>query len=711
MRVNRLRRLFLTVAGALALLLVVGFTTSFFANRGLQGRVRSAMEAVRAVGPPQGALATTAHLVLLDSLREQVESLGEYEREGAPWRLRWWLYSGSRFFPDARQAYFAAFDRLLFDRAHSALLGSLTGVPDAPDPSSDYGATYDLLKTYLITTVHPERSTVEFLVPSLMDLWQQGQALDEEYVALGRRQVDFYARELAYGNPFPEEADQALVTRVRRFLWAFGAADPFYRSLVSDAGRGIRPVRFEELVPGSGRVIATVEDVPGAFTSTGWEEVQSRLDSPEDLLQTEVWVLGQEAPTPDPANLAVQLRAMYEAEYATRWRAFLAGASVVPFLDAADGAVKLGALSGSESPLLRLLYLTARNTSVGSPPLDAAFQPVHVVTPFDSTETPLNETNQPYRMALGMLGSSLEEAAGATGEDLGGARQQVRMAMRQALSASQQVTTGFAGTPESGPVARDVIRLLEGPVDEAGRAIEGTFLERFAEQVRPLCQEVGSLLAFYPFSGNLDGAAASLEDMASLFRPGSSALWAVYSDQLEPLLDRRGSSFVPKRDAPYTLTPAFIEAFNRAAQFSEAIYRSPDADPRVSFTFRPVLSESVESVTLVFAGQTYRFTRTSNVTATLDWDGRRAGEVRLLARMDGVERTVSGPFNDPWGMFRLFQQASGWDVTGPRHTVRWSVVRDNRELELVADVELLGLPPIFRRDYFAGMRCPGRLVQ
>jgi type VI protein secretion system component VasK len=507
--------------------------------------------------------------------------------------------------------------------------------------------------------------------------------------------------------------DQGLVERVRRFLWAFGEVDPFYRSMISDAGQGIPSMRFADLFPGSAGVVAAREDIPGAFTRVGWDEVQSRLANPEDLLQTEVWVLGQEARTPDPSALAVALRSRYEAEYASRWLAFLAGASVVPFSNAADGAVKLGVLSGSESPLLRLFFLTARNTSTGSQALEAIFQPVHFVTPSDSvTETPFNETNQPYRLALGMLGSSLEEAAGASGAELRSAQDQVRAQVRQARSASQQIATGFAGAAESSAVANEVLRLLENPVDEADNSVERTVVGTFADQVQPFCRDLSRTLGLYPFSGDPSAPSATLENMAGMFLPENSTLWALYNDYLEPLLDPRGSGFVPKVDAPFELSPAFVEAFNRAWRFSRSLYRTSESEPEISFTFRPRLPESTESVTLVFAGQTYRFTRTQNVTATIDWDGRRAGEVRLLARVNGVERTLAGPwYDDPWAIFRLFQAASGWEATGNRHAVQWTVERDGQVLSLGADVELLGLPPIFGRDYFAGMRCPRTIVR
>ena len=130
-----------------------------------------ALDAIRdASGLPltRGAPPSISDLRRLETLGAQLDTLAGYERNGPPLRLEWGLYAGSSIFPALRRSYFEGFERLLFATTRDSMVAELAALPDAPDSASDYGATYNTLKAYLITALHPEKSTEAFLGPALM---------------------------------------------------------------------------------------------------------------------------------------------------------------------------------------------------------------------------------------------------------------------------------------------------------------------------------------------------------------------------------------------------------------------------------------------------------------------------------------------------------------------------------------------------------------
>jgi type VI protein secretion system component VasK len=107
-------------------------------------------------------------------------------------------------------------------------------------------------------------------------------------------------------------------------------------------------------------------------------------------------------------------------------------------------------------------------------------------------------------------------------------------------------------------------------------------------------------------------------------------------------------------------------------------------------------------------GATNRFTPISNQTLVLSWDGD-PGEVRLLGRVDGVERTLLGPFSGSWALFRLFMASEEWARDGSRYVVTWSLpVAGGPNLELEADVEA---PAAVAGGELANLRCQGQIAR
>ena len=225
---------------------------------------------------------------------------------------------------------------------------------------------------------------------------------------------------------------------------------------------------------------------------------------------------------------------------------------------------------------------------------------------------------------------------------------------------------------------------------------------------RQFCTPLQRLMAEVPFGPSGERQAA-LGDVASQFQRGTGAIWSFYNDALHNYLERQGARYGQRPGADLTLTSGFIEFFNRAAAFSEAVFPEGAQSPRVSFTFKPVLSTRVPQVVLVVDGQTATFTRTSTAAHLFVWDGLQAQEAHVTARIDEKDVTLS--MHGPWALFRLFQAAQDWQTAGAVQRASWNMRYKGEGVSVPFELNLGGAEPIFSRDYFSGVSCNGQVAR
>ena len=668
-RVQTWRRVLVGGAAAALAIWILGLFVSFAGNRRQESRSIADAVALTRATFNQHDVAPADVLRRLDSLRARVEVLRRYEENGAPLHLRWGVYEGGALFPLLRQVYFRQLGRLMFDSTNAQMVQALQGLPSAPTADSEYQGTYDLLKAYLITTSYPEQSSAEFLPPVLMTYWGEGRTLDSAQRALGLAQFTFYARELQFGNPYRYQPDGAGTMRARAFLRQFTGSQRIYQFMLAAAAKGNADIGFNQLYPGSASALSDTYVVPAAFTAAGWQFMENALKHVDRYFSGEAWVMGEQGGGPaDVAQLSAGLRARYRADYVRQWRTFLRSARVVGYAGVADAARKLAVLSGNQSPLLHLFLLVAQNTAVDSQLGATAFQPVQLLTPPSSKDQLIGDKTKPYMGALLSVQSSLQQLSGAPG---GSANPAVAQALNDAGAAgvaARQLAQAFSIDASS--VGPDVERLLLAPATAVPPLLSGLGASGLNQRGRQFCTPLQRLMAEVPFGPSGERQAA-LGDVASQFQRGTGAIWSFYNDALHNYLERQGARYGQRPGADLTLTSGFIEFFNRAAAFSEAVFPEGAQSPRVSFTFKPVLSTRVPQVVLVVDGQTATFTRTSTAAHLFVWDGLQAQEAHVTARIDEKDVTLS--MHGPWALFRLFQAAQDWQTAGAVQRASWNM--------------------------------------
>ena len=109
-------------------------------------------------GARRRELASVDSLRRLETLRQSLETLTEYNREGAPLGYRWGLYVGNDLYPDVRRLYFATLPTVAV-RPDPEQPGDFSAhFPPRRRRQPHYDQTYEKLKAYLITTSNHDKA-------------------------------------------------------------------------------------------------------------------------------------------------------------------------------------------------------------------------------------------------------------------------------------------------------------------------------------------------------------------------------------------------------------------------------------------------------------------------------------------------------------------------------------------------------------------------
>lgn len=705
-RVSSWRRALATAAAIILLIFCAGFIVSFLNNRALRNKVDVAITAAQTSGPNAPLDAQLQHL---ESLRKPLLTIGNYNRNGAPFlTLGWWLYSGRKLYPKACSAYAQEFRQTILNPAQSSLVSTLRGLPSSP--TGDYGTAYDALRAYLITTTSPAESRRAFLTPQLFNVWSSGRTLDPQEEKLATAQLDFYSDELQQGGAscFASQADQDAVAHARAYLNQFPPEERVYRAMLADAAKSSEPVVYSRSFPNANGVVAAPVEIAGPYTKEGWVVMQKDLANPQPFMKGEPWVLGtQVTGTADVITLQQHLRQRYLTEYASAWRQLLASAKVLPYSNLSDASRKLASLTGNTSPLLELFWLVSNNVSP-SPELLKEFQPVAKVVPPTGQAQYVSPANQSYLGSLLSLKTAVDQFQQQPQTlPAAGAANPVSSAASQAMTTASQIAQGFTPDP-AGHVDSAVQRLLLEPITNIKAALPKPG-EALNGKGRSFCGQVRSLLALAPFSSNPRAPAASPAQFAAIFGP-NGAISAFYTQDLASVLTFAGSAYVVNPASPIKINPEFLRYFNRISALSRAFYPNGSAQPQLRFLLSPLPPQGVKQFSVTIDGQTMAYPGGGAVQIT--WSPAAAGQTTKT--VDGGSINYQGP----WGAFSLFGEAT-WKPAAAGYDLTWVQKSGNQILRLPngqpetsgVHLDMMGAPPVFEPGYFRELGCVARVAE
>jgi type VI secretion system protein ImpL len=703
-RVSLLRRVALTSVVLVGLVCAVGFLVSFFRNHALENDVSTAINQLRTVQVAPNHVPSLSDLQKLDRLRQQVVTLSGYQNSGIPLNLRWGLYVGDQIYPDARNAYFQHFQKLLFADAQGRLLTGLRGVPVKPGSNDTYDNSYNELKAYLVTTSNNDKSTKEFLSPVLTNHWTAGREKDigSDSIALAKMQFDFYSKELATINPFSSNNDPVAIARARKYISLFGSADRLYATLVEQASLKNPAADFYQRFQEATGVIVGARRVRGAFTRPGFAFMKDAILNPSAYASGEEWVLGKATALDlDQATLQQKLTERYQQDFINEWHAVLHDSSVAAYKDLNDAESKLGKLASSTSPLLELLWFISNNTDVGAANVTAPFLPVQAIEPPGPPDKMPDKyvlpNNEDYVLAL----SKLQSDVGALAQNKADPSL-AQQALASATAAKNAVTKIVVGAPVDQKFHDEnlVEALLREPINNVVALLAGQEVGKLNAAAGSLCAQFAQLGSKYPF--NPDSAQdLPVDQLNSILAPKTGALWTFYDNSLAKYLSKQGSRYVEVPDPKVRLLPAFVYFFNRAATFSDALYPGGSVAPKFAYNLKAMPSNvdtilKIGSDTLSGVGQQKTFT----------WTG--APEDVQVTTKGG---DILGLFSGPWSVFKFVADAHS-QLSGPVTTLEWIMQSNGRTIVLPSgkpksysyELQVVGLNP-FRTSDLSGLRC------
>jgi type VI secretion system protein ImpL len=700
------RRILLASATLLLLIFTIGFIVSFVRNRSLESDVVTAAQGISDVTLTGQDLPTVDMLRRLETLRQSVETLSDYQQNGAPWSMRWGLYVGDALYPDVRSIYFQHFQHLLFGEAQANLVKTLAALPSAPGPNDQYGPAYDTLKAYLITTSNHDKSTTLFLSPVLMKAWESGRDIDQARLDLAQKQFDFYSEELKIANPYSSENDTLVVARARNYISQFSGVERVYQFMLAEAGKSNPSLDFNRKFPGSAETVIDHVEVGGAFTKGGWDFMQNALKNLPSYFSGEQWVVGdQSASNIDLGKTATDLGARYQQDFIAQWRAFLRGGNVVHYAGLADASHKLLKLSGNQSPLLGLICMAAENTAVGQPDVVKAFQAAQAVVSPNCQDQYIGGSNQPYVAGLSGLQVCLDQANNAPG-DKDAAKAQCLPNVSTAQQAANQIGQGFK-IDEDGHIDQTVQNLLLAPITSVSAVLKPGPVSGAG-----LCAQMSPLESKFPFSPN-STAEASPQDMAAIFDPNTGALSQFYNGALKNLLLPEGSSYIANPSATQAINPAFLAFFNRATAIQRALFSGAPGQLQYRYALRPHPTETVSGGNINIDGQIMKYSGGSSSYQQFTWPGSGQG-VTFTVKISGGSDLGFPSYSGPWGVFHFFADADKTAQNGSVYNVEW-VLRiaggrpmtapNGKPVTVQFDLDPLGGPPILQKGYFSSLRC------
>lgn len=712
-RASMPRRILLLTAAALCVIYSAALVISFGRNKALANNVKQASQGIAAADSSGGTVASLDSLKRLETLRQSLETLTKYSRQGAPWSYRWGLYIGNELYPEVHKLYFADFRRLLLLPTQNIIVDSQRGLPPTPT-GPEYGPTYDSLKAYLETTSNHDKSTHDFLPPVLLSRWSANRNVDPDRIQLAQKQFEFYSDELKIANPFSNDNDAASIGRARLYLSQFAGFERVYQAMLADAAKTGPAINFNKRFPGSAEEVIDAQDVAAAFTKPGWDFMKASLRNPEKYFAGEPWVLGEQATNNiDRSKLGQQLADRYYSDFLKAWRAYMKAASVVRYASLPDASKKLEVLSGVQSPLLALFWLASQNTAVDLADVSNAFQPVQTVVPPALVDRYIAPANQTYMSALVTLQASVDSVAQQPANPDSPAANLTLTNATNARIAAKNVAQAFRIDPDS-HLEATVQKLMEDPITNVEALLRTLGPAELNGKGKTLCGIYRPVLNKFPFNPAATPQ-ATVEEVNGLFKKPDGALWKFYDENLAKLLPKQGSQYVAVTAGGVTLTQGFVSYFNQAAAFADALYAGGTPDPHFTYTLKPVPSDGIQNIGLQLDGQAFSYSGGDPTPKQFVWQasGTHGTKSTMKVGGGGTDLSFAPPGEGLWAIFQFFNKADTWHQSGNGNTLEW-IMRSGKDPVLLPsgkpltvrfELDMGAIPQVFQKGFFSRLAC------
>jgi type VI secretion system protein ImpL len=733
------RRLRLLLYGGYAVvaLLCIGLLalwgTSYLGNQQLIAEFEDKTKAVQAriesLPPPQ-----TGDLPAVSALLSDMKTLGEPYSDpqyDVPWSLGYGLYQGEKLGSQARRAYDNALRDAFLPRIALRLEQLIREVPNPV-------GLYEFLKAYLM--LYSDKVLDPKALEALLALdWERnlpsgdGGALAQSLqahlrAALANRPLDM-----------ARVQETQLVADAREKLARASLTDRIYFRLRQEAQYG--DIAAFSLSDAAGPSAAQVferrsgapltQGVPGFFTLNGYYKAfkPAAARTTQRLAEEESWVLGRKstfAAVAESPQALEEVRRRYLEDYIRAWEEFLSDIRLKQPQNLSQTVSLVRTLSGSDSPLRRLVVAAAKQVSLseGDGSIKSAATKAITDSVVDSTKKALS----------GILGAATRIDTGtqkqpeaivddhfrelrvlAAGKE--GTPSQIDQVIAKLREYHSQLVameeSERRGEPVKPPLAA---RELEGdasqlpsPVREALRGAAQAGLSQGDRASREsvmkaimaasdFCRK--AIAGRYPFNKQAS-TEVTVDDFSRVFGPGGD-LDDVFKTQVAQYVDASGASWRSRGREGVQVPAGVIAQFQRAAIIRDAFFRPGSKMPAAAADLRVLsMDERVSHVTLEIDNQVMRFDRIAAIAVKIGWPSQRpGGTVRLQAYPSGAALTLEGT----WALFRLIDRGNPQVGAQPD---RLQLVYNFGGAPVTYELRATSIYNPFRLRALEEFRCPG----
>lgn len=705
------RRIVLTYLGTAAACLLLVLALGALWYRGMLGSIEEVQQFERDLQEIQKGIAAydakptlAAALPPLDHMRRQVELV---ERGGIEEALDWIDLDADSLVRDPLKR---AYQRLLQRIALPRIKARLEDVLRQAAKRGDTASTAELLKLYL-GLGNPDKFDRAALEQWVTTELEQAFALRPDL----RESGDRHTKSLLDSWRGAASLNQDLITTARRSLLSMPPVEQMYSAL-ENAGERYPGKGLSDVIGLDGQQILVrrspsrlAPQVPYLYTAEGFYNVflktlptLGRGEAQDD------WIVGQEAKAASEEELSGLLKQTtdrYVRNYIAAWRNFLDDVDIRDLRDIADANTVLATLSGTQSPVNRLLTFVVENT-------DLPFQAGALATAAGN----LPGVGQAASAAVSAVQSAAGKIAGAAGETEGGGqfgaqtrwpgtrigkafddiRALVKGSATQApgLAAVQQEIIAVYGqinaidtAPDVGKASFDAVRKRLQPANQRDAlsqlatvavsqpeplrrilaALPGGLWSAMLLEARGYLSEqwrrdvVGectrAILNRYPvYQEGRDET--TIKDFGTFFGPGGT-IDGFQTNYLADFIDSTGRPWKNRlvQGQGLDLSAPFLNTLESASVVRATFFRSGTPAPSVNFALKPTYLDAQAARIAIDAGSTmisYRHEPPRNFN--LIWPDPSGGQQVVVTMTDTNGNASSIQSTGPWAWFRLFDQ-------------------------------------------------------
>ena len=654
--------------------------------------------------------------------------------------MKFGLYQGKKLSLPAKQGYDRFLEKYFLPAIRYRFEERLQdSVSDGDD------LLYELLKVYLMLD-NPEKMDLDLLKAWVNVDWELEFANDAETLTSLKRHLDHLLRV----KPDPITLNAGLISSVRRVLTQIPLPHQIYSRIKSetvenpyDLTAKMAMGRFADRVFANSDGTLDQLRIPGLYTAKGYTNLLQKHAARiiKEAVEQD-WVLNRTesgvASVSELKDLQTEIQQLYIKEYIAYWDGFLNKIKIRETLSADDTTELIGYLSGTDSPLKKLLLEVEKNTALSRMENVA----------LESIDSSVQEKIDPKM--LGALASLKQKAGGGFKYSVAEIdqhyeklnqlvyREQGQPAeIDKLLSRFTRVYNAlielqnkniFAG--DSGPETRDsklandlqlikyeAARLHEttqGWINavvnkahgEVANNIQKEISQKWNNEVYALCKN--TLEGRYPLTKG-SRREVNLMDFTRFFTK-QGVLDNFFNQYLKGNIDTSQEQWKLTELAAKSLTISrtSINNFQYAALIRDKFFKYQRDMPSIQFSLKPLAkSDDIARVTVEIDGQKLIFDDKPIRAQGFKWPGGSVGFVRVgFEYKDGREQVVYQA-DGPWSFFRLLDVS----VSG---LIRNSTERVNLNLSAGASFAKFemytggGINP-FAVDEIRHFKCPKQL--